>query len=131
MPRPDFTPEKLAEYEKAVDRAMEDPRIPSFMRTLPVMRDVVMSGVWLSDQLFNEGAPEKEVHDVTFAAGQMSVGRDPWACSEKCLVLWREGRGPKPGPELGDRLLTGDVSDLPPGGLRLEKVRQPEQRNKP
>jgi len=122
MPRPTFTPEKLAEYEKAVDHALKDPGVPSFMRSLPLMRDVTMAGVWLADQLLAEGASKEDVNDVTFASGQMSVGRDPWACSERCLVLWREGRCPKPGPELGDRLLMGDVSDLPPGGLRIEKV---------
>jgi hypothetical protein len=117
--RPELSPEKIAEYEAYSWEGLKE--LPAFMHTRTLV-EVGIAGCWLSDQLEALGASPEDREETGFAFGQICVGREPWACAQKVLDLWKAKQAPKPGAELADRLLMGDTSDLPEGGLRIEKA---------
>lgn len=130
MPRPaSITPEALARYEANARDAVREDRarpdaIPWPAAFLPVVMEMAIAGGWLFEELRGVGASEDEAAEVTVAHGQMCFpNRDPWAVAERVLADFKHGKIAKPGPELAERLLTGDVSDLPRGGLRIRSVR--------
>lgn len=90
------------------------------LAALPLFMETMVAAEWLWDEVLAAGAGTKEAGAVTFALGQMCVGgRDPWAVAAHLVEEWKRGRPPEAPPVLADRLLVGDVSDLPPGGLRI------------
>jgi len=123
--RPFIAPDVLARYRMATRAAIveELPFALGDPTLLELLEEVGIAGGWLYDELLAAGATEDGARDVATAHGQMCVGRDPWAVAANVLAVWRAGRAPKPGAELAERLLTGDVSDLPPGGLRIRGER--------
>ena len=127
MPRPPSAPETLARYEASARAAVREALlfVPG-PELLPVLLEACISGEWLREELLRVGATEEETYRLTFAAGQMCVGRDAWEVAQTVLTLFKEGEPPAPGPELAERLLRGDVSDLPPGGLRIRTVPKDE-----
>ncbi len=84
--------------------------------------DLCAAGDWLDDQLATLGADEKDREATCTSFGQACFGREPWATAQSMLELWKQERAPKPGPEFAAQLLSGDVSDLPPGGVRIVPI---------
>lgn len=121
MPRPtSITPEALTRYEALARDAIHQ-EMP-FALGIPQVLEMGIAGAWLHEQVLAAGGSEQEAEDASFATGQMCVGRrDPWLVADRVLALFKDGEAPKPGAELAERLLTGDVSDLPPGGLRIAR----------
>lgn len=120
-------PEHVSEsdYERLMAKARAsieaDPEV-RFMAAVPQFVEVAASGNWLQEQVVAEGAADQEAQDLCFAHGQACFPRrEPWATALAILQRWRDGRAPKPGASFGGELLSGDVSDLPKGGLRIQR----------
>jgi hypothetical protein len=81
---------------------------------------LVAAGIWLGHTVRAAGAEKKASEQLVQAYGQaVAPSREPWATAHAILARWRAGRAPQPGAEWAMELLTGDVSDLPAGGVRL------------
>jgi hypothetical protein len=97
-----------------------------FLRPDAYGLDLLAAGEWLGGELARRGETPARVNDVCQAFGQACVGwREPWATAQALLKRWGDGRAPTAGPAWAEELLTGDVSDLPPGGLRIVRARRP------
>jgi hypothetical protein len=107
---------------KVIASLLEDPEVPETDRQDPQLIEICIAGWWLFEQLERLGLGPEERKALSAAHGQMCVARrDPWLVAAVVIARWKAGRAPVPGPELAEELLTGDVSDLPPGGLRLQR----------
>lgn len=127
MARPEFLTEE--DYAKRrVDTCevlAKSEALPSFIRNDPPPQvvEATMAGGWLIEQVKAAGAADQEASDLAFALGQACFPvRDPWKTAQVFLTQWNEGRAPKPGLDFADQLLTGDVSELPKGGMRIVRA---------
>lgn len=73
-----------------------------------VLWEVWLSGAWLRGQLLDAGCPEDQVVNISFAHGQMCMGRDPWFVARAVLSQYQKGFAPKAGPALAQTLLNGE-----------------------
>jgi hypothetical protein len=89
-----------------------------------LMVEMSAAGAWLMEEALADGASAEAAYDLSCAFGQaVCPRREPWATAKAILARRATGRAPRFGPEWGDELLEGDVSDLPPGGMRLVRRR--------
>jgi hypothetical protein len=74
-------------------------------------REMHYAGRWLERRLLEMGVPEGEREDALFANGQKQAARsDAWGPSRETLEEVRRGAPPRPGRELGERLLSEQLA---------------------
>jgi hypothetical protein len=116
--RPAIEPLKLAQYEQEARKDIAD-HAP-MLAGIPTLLEVCIAGAWLFDRVQQEGGTPQEAERASEVLGQMCFpSRPPWMVAAKLLADFKGGTLAEPGEALAERLLTGDVSDLPPGGARL------------
>ena len=125
MPRPSFAEDDLRRMLEMADAAVEADAglfpfdlVPGLREKV---REIALAGIWLAYELEAKGATEDEIEAANFSMGQVAFGRDPWASAEHVMQRWEENRPLRPGPDLAERLVSGDVSDMPPGGARVRR----------
>lgn len=116
MPRPTDVPEDFFEKSEQTFNSCEE--IPAALKNGPVRKtllEVWHSAMWLQGQLAMHGLDEDSIQEVSFAHGQMSLGRDPWDVAYALMGEHLQGRVPIPGEELAERALFG-------GSIPMRKV---------
>ena len=107
-----LTPEFIQSCSDAFQAAKD---VPADFKTGflgEILFEVWMAGVVLQRGLEEAGASQETIHDIQFAQGQMSMGRDPWVVSENLLKKYKENLTPTPGIELARDLLEGKEPQL-------------------
>jgi hypothetical protein len=115
--RPDWLPENAyADLEQRALVVLAQADLPS----LPPLVALCASAEWLFDELVRRGHTREEAALVCRYHGQASFpDRDPWTVALVMLERTETGNLPASPETFTDALLTGAVTDLPPGGLRI------------
>jgi hypothetical protein len=86
--RPQFvTNEDIIRWSAAID---QDTTFPPEITALPLLREVAYAGNWLSEQLYQLGCNELLITRITYTAGQLCFGRDPWEVVQEVLKAYKD-----------------------------------------
>ena len=113
MPKPDIDPVNMAKFEATAEEFLTSklPEIEYIYNTMgdtpeirAIFREIFIAGEWLRSELIKRKCPDNQIGSVLFAAGQRSVGNDPWEAALKSLEFYDSGKPEIPGPELSQKL---------------------------
>lgn len=83
MIRPDFiSDEDIARWSEEL---YNDPKIPNELIDEPILKEVCLAGMWLSEKLDELGCPNEMITRIQFGAGKHSYGRDIWMVHKQFL----------------------------------------------
>jgi len=105
IPRPPINPQTLQRYEAAFQTHLqENPPENQEPAYLKLMKEIYLSGHWLTDQLKQLHAPPHEIEDACQVAGQRSWLNNPWKAAQFVLDNYKKGVKEQPGEELANQI---------------------------
>lgn len=87
MTRPDFvTNEDITRWADNIDH---DVNIPKVLSNQPLMREVMYSGLWLSERLKQLECNDELIPRIQYLAGSLAFGNDPWIVVQEVLEAYK------------------------------------------
>ena len=88
MKRPEFVSnEDITRWSDHLDN---DTQMPKGLDSLPLFQEVLYAGMWLGEQLQQLGCSDLLMTRITYTAGQLSFGRDPWEVVQEVLKAYKD-----------------------------------------
>lgn len=83
MTRPNsVTNDDIIRWTKILE---SDSHVPREFITTPILKEVCLAGLWLTEELEKLKCPELILVRIQWTAGKLSYGRDPWDVHQEIL----------------------------------------------
>lgn len=89
MPKPNtVTDEQVAQWSKTLD---DDLSTPLNYKLNPVIREVMIVGYWLAEELLKLSCPQEKILRIQYTVGAASFGRDAWDTAQNYIDKYKSG----------------------------------------
>lgn len=98
----EITPE---DREKMLATFEVSPDVPSYLRSIPKVKELWVAGCWLGNKLIQVGCSKEQRNSIEFAHGQRCLAGDPY---EEAAMAWNKYVAGQPdvgGPALAAEIL--------------------------
>lgn len=87
MAHPDFVSQAdLDRWDQSIENDLG-----SELAAIPVLKEVVRSGLWLGEKLKEQLCPDDLIVNILYHGGKLSFGRDPWEVHQLLLQQYNSG----------------------------------------
>ena len=80
------------QYQEYLTIIEQDQTTTDLIKTTPQLKEVVLAGVWLSDELKKLNCHPSLLFRIHYTAGQLSYGKDPWQVHQDILEKYKNNQ---------------------------------------